>query len=231
MNTLKIGIIIGSIIVIFIVYKLYIKYMGNRIVLKEGPQDAKNLFSIPMDQMKLSQPHKGLSFSTSMWIYVKNWNYRFMQEKTIFNKGGFKLLLGNRMNDLYLEMPVLNSHTPEKILKKDIPLQKWVHIVVSLENRHLDLWLNGKLYNARHLKNLPKIFENKEALFCDNGGFAGYISRVYHYENPLTKGQIISLFRSGPINYNPIIKIKDYFKKLSGSVKFDIKIDADISTD
>ena len=27
------------------------------------------------------------------------------------------------MNDLYLEMPILNSHVPEKILRKNIPLQ------------------------------------------------------------------------------------------------------------
>jgi len=225
MDKVKILTIIGSIILIYFAYKLYIKYFGRRIVLKEEPSDAKTSFNIDISTMKLSQENKGLSFSTSMWIYVKNWNYRFMQEKTIFNKGGFKLLLGNRMNDLYLEMPILNSHTPAKILKKDIPLQKWIHIVVSLENRHLDLWLNGKLYNSRYLKNLPKIFENRETLFCENGGYAGYISRVYHYESPLTKGEIIGLFKSGPINNNPIPKIKNYFKKLGGSIKIDVDVD------
>ena len=228
MDTIKIITIIGTVVVVYIAYKYYVKYFARQIVLQEKPADAKNRFTASSSEMKLSQENKGLSFSTSLWIYIKDWNYRFMQEKTIFNKGGFKLLLGNRMNDLYLEMPILNSHVPEKILRKNIPLQKWIHVVVTLENRHLDIWLNGKLYNSRHLKNLPKIFENKEAVFCDNGGYSGYISRVYHYEMPLSKSEIIKLFKSGPINHNPLIKIKDYFKKLSGSIKIDVDVDASV---
>ena len=47
------------------------------------------------------------------------------------------------MNDLYIEMRLKSQ--PEKILFKDIP-QKWLHIVITLENRSLDLWINGKLY-------------------------------------------------------------------------------------
>ena len=188
------------------------KYIARHIVLQEDPVDAKKKFNISPDKMKLSQAHKGLSFSTSLWIYIKDWNYRFMQEKTVFNRGGFKLLLGNRMNDLYLEMPILNSNVPSRILRKDIPLQKWIHVVVTLENRHLDLWLNGKLYNARHLKNLPKIFENKDTIFLDNDGFSGYLSRVYHYEEPLSKYEVIRLFKAGPINKNPFAKFKNYLK-------------------
>ncbi len=228
MDKLKIISIIVLVVVVYYLYKMYKKYISRHIVLQEDPVDGKKKFNISPDKMKLSQPHKGLSFSTSLWIYIKDWNYRFMQEKTIFNRGGFKLLLGNRMNDLYLEMPILNSSVPSRILRKDIPLQKWIHVVVTLENRHLDLWLNGKLYNARHLKNLPKIFENKDTIFCDNEGYSGYLSRVYHYEEPLTKYEIIRLFKSGPINNNPIGKIKNYFKKLSGSIKIDVDVDANV---
>lgn len=228
MDKLKIITIGCSIFLVYILYKFYKKYIAREIVLQEDPVDAKQELKISPDKMKLSQELKGLSFSTSLWIYVKDWNYRFMQEKTIFNRGGFKLLLGNRMNDLYLEMPILNSNVPARILRKDIPLQKWIHIVVTLENRHLDLWLNGKLYNARHLKNLPKILENNDTIFCENDGYSGYLSRVYHYEEPLTKYEIIRLFKSGPINNNPFNKIKNYFKKLSGSVKINVNVDASV---
>ena len=54
------------------------------------------------------------------------------------------------------------------------------------------------------------------------------ISRVYHYEMPLFKSEIIKLFKSGPVNHNPLIKIKDYFKKLSGSIKIDVDVDASV---
>ena len=229
MDKIKILSSVGIIVAIYIMYKLYVKYTGRRTVLQEDVVDAKESFNVAPTIMKLSQENKGLSFSTSLWIYVKDWNYRFMQEKTIFNRGGFKLLLGNRMNDLYLEMPILNSHNPAKILRKDIPLQKWIHVVVTLENRYLDLWLNGKLYNSRHLTNLPKIFENKDTIFCDNKGFSGYISRVYHYEDPLGKSEVISLFKSGSINNNPIPRIKSYFRSITPKIKLNIDIDVDAS--
>ena len=163
MNWIKIATIVGTILAVYIAYKMYKKYIDTKIVIREEPEDAKKLLSVPNDKMYLSQPLKGLSFSTSFWIFVKDWNYKFMQEKTVFNKGGFKLLLGNRMNDLYMEMP-LNSYFPEKILLKDVPLQKWLHIVITLENRYLDMWVNGELYASRHLENLPKIMEQKPVI-------------------------------------------------------------------
>ena len=75
-----------------------------KIIIREEPEDAVEL-SVPNQDMLLSQEFKGLSFSTSFWIFVKDWNYKYMNDKTVFNKGGFKLLLGNKMNDLYIEMP------------------------------------------------------------------------------------------------------------------------------
>ena len=229
MNWIKIATIVGTILAVYIAYKMYKKYIDTKIVIREEPEDAKKLLSVPNDKMYLSQPLKGLSFSTSFWIFVKDWNYKFMQEKTVFNKGGFKLLLGNRMNDLYMEMPVLNSYFPEKILLKDVPLQKWLHIVITLENRYLDMWVNGELYASRHLENLPKIMEQKPMLFAENGGFSGYISRIYHYEDPLSKYSVRRLFDKGPINNSLFAKLHRKVKGLAGSVKLDVKVSASAS--
>ena len=37
-------------------------------------------------------------------------------------------------------------------------------LYTDLENRYLDLWINGKLYHARYLKNLPLLDEQKDLL-------------------------------------------------------------------
>jgi hypothetical protein len=229
MDFVKIGTIVGSILIVYILYKFYKKYIDTKIIIREEPEDAKLELSVPNEDMLLSQEFKGLSFSTSFWIFVNDWNYKYMTDKVVFNKGGFKLLLGNKMNDLYIEMPVLNSYYPEKILFKDIPLQKWLHIVITLENRSLDLWINGKLYASRHLKNLPKIMEKQPMVFAQNGGFSGYISRIYHFEDPLSKNGVIRLFKKGPINNNPLGKLLRKIKGVAGSVKLDVKVDADVS--
>ena len=227
MNKIVVAIIFA--VGVYVLYKLYKKYIDTKIIIREEPVDATVKHNVKNEDMLLSQPLKGLSFSTSFWIYIKDWNYKFMNEKTIFNKGGFKLLLGNRMNDLYLEMPVLGSFYPEKILYKDIPLQKWIHIVITLENRNLDMWLNGKLYGSKHLKNLPKIFEQNDMIFAENGGFSGYISRIYHYETPLSKTSVVRLFKAGPINNSPIARILRRIKGAAGSVKLNVKVDVSAS--
>ena len=231
MDFAKIGLIAGSILIVYILYKLYKKYIDTKIIIREEPEDAKVELSVPNEDMLLSQALKGLSFSTSFWIFVKDWNYKYMTDKTIFNKGGFKLLLGNKMNDLYIEMPILGSYYPEKILFKDIPLQKWLHIVITLENRSLDLWINGKLYASRHLKNLPKIMEKQPMIFAQNGGFSGYISRIYHFEDPLSKQGIITLFKKGPINNNPIMKLWRKLRGVAGSVKLNVNVDVDANVE
>tara|TARA_B100000963_G_C22637277_1_gene678311 strand:+ start:6242 stop:6937 length:696 start_codon:yes stop_codon:yes gene_type:complete len=231
MDFAKIGLIAGSILIVYILYKLYKKYIDTKIIIREEPEDAKVELSVPNEDMLLSQEFKGLSFSTSFWIFVKDWNYKYMTDKTIFNKGGFKLLLGNKMNDLYIEMPILGSYYPEKILFKDIPLQKWLHIVITLENRSLDLWINGKLYASRHLKNLPKIMEKQPMIFAQNGGFSGYISRIYHFEDPLSKQGIITLFKKGPINNNPIMKLWRKLRGVAGSVKLNVNVDVDANVE
>lgn len=231
---MKIGGFVLIVVVLYFGYKKFLQPDYN--ILSEPVNSAKLLQTIPPEEMTLSQSQKGLSFTTSFWIFLKDWNYKYLNEKIIMDKGGFKLGLGEKLNDLYLEMPIYNSLVPEKITYDDLPLQKWIHICIVLDNRNLDLWLNGKLYGSKYLPNLPKIFEKKDTLFCPDGGFSGFISRIYHYEFPLPKNRVIKNFHSGPINTSYLGQIKNYFMKTLGfdkyaNIKFSVSVDVDTSTD
>ena len=85
------------------------------------------------------------------------------------------------------------------------------------------------VFVANFLKNLPKIMEKQPMVFAQNGGFSGYISRIYHFEDPLSKNGVIRLFKKGPINNNPLGKLLRKIKGVAGSVKLDVKVDADVS--
>ena len=202
---LYIGLLSMVLIVILII--LTIKYFRSFTNIVEFPHDATKKFTAPYKLTKFSQVGQGLNFAQSFWIYVKDWNYRFMNEKFILNKGGFLIYLGAKNNNLYIEIPVLNNTKPERIVYENLPIQKWVNIVVLLENRYLDIWLNGKLYHSRHLENVPDLKPKSDIIYLSNGGFSGYISRIYHYKNNLTKKNIKDIFHSGPINKNPLYKV------------------------
>ena len=236
-------VIFGIVFLIYISYKL-LKWFGpNRSILQEEIGSAKVEKVYKPSQMVLSSPLKGLSFSTSFWIFLKDWNYRYLMDKVIFMKGstdviggtiGLKCGLGESMNDLYVSMPVYGSTAPEKISYEDLPLQKWIHVCIVLENRTLDLWLNGRLYNSKHLPNLPKIKEKEKVTFCPDGGFSGYISRVYHYPYALGKGAVISLYKSGPVNRNKLAQLLKYISDKLGldkyaNMKLSIKIEGGVN--
>lgn len=226
MNYLMILITIVAIILIVIISKkLWDKWNGNSIVIFDMPQDSRILEKIKNDKYMLSQEEKGLSFTTSFWIYIDGWNHKYGQEKIIMNKGGFKVFLSGINNDITVEMPTYNNNNSEFITYRNVPLQKWLNVVIVLENRYLDLWINGKLYHARYLKNLPLLDESLDLLICPNDGFHGWISRFHHWDHPITKNHIKYVFNQGPINKNPFIKLWNYLLSIKPKVKFDVKFD------
>jgi len=213
-----------SLVLIIILLILMIRYFRSFTNIIEFPHDAKKKFTTPHKLTKFSQVGRGLNFTQSFWIYIKDWNYRFMNEKFILNKGGFLIYLGAKNNNLYIEIPVLNSDRPEQIVYENIPVQKWVNIVVLLENRYIDIWLNGKLYHSRHLENVPNLKPKSDIIYLANGGFSGYISRIYHYKHNVSKSKIKDIFRSGPINKNPLYKLILLVKKIFSTNPFNKKL-------
>lgn len=212
----------GIILFIYICYKL-LKWFGpNRSVLQEDIGSAKIERKFKADQMVLSSPLKGLSFSTSFWIFLKDWNYKYLQKKIIFKKGeaGLTCGLGESMNDLYVEIPIYGSLAPQRVSYDDLPLQKWIHVCIVLDNRTLDLWLNGRLYNSKHLPNLPKIKEKEKVVFTPKGGYSGFISRIYHYPYPLGKGAVVRLYNAGPVNKNKLAQLLKYLSDKLGLDKY-----------
>ena len=211
---IKITIGLACGIVAIIVLILIIKYFRNFKSISEFPRNAQNQFKISHKLLPFSQPKKGMSFTHSFWIYIKDWNYKFMTEKNILEKGGLMVYLGSKNNNLYIEVPVLNSTRPERIVYENLPVQKWINVVILMENRHLDVWLNGKLYHSRYLANIPDFKPKKDAVYLRNGGFSGFISRIYHYDENISKKRIRALFLSGPINNNPLYKLYLLISKL-----------------
>ena len=41
----------------------------------------------------------------------------------------------------------------------DITLQEWNNIVITIDNREFDVYINGELYGSLNLKNVPLIFK------------------------------------------------------------------------
>jgi len=81
---------------------------------------------------------------------------------------------------------------------KMIPLQKWVHVIVSVYNQVVDIYIDGQLASSCVLKGFPAISTDDVDITPD-GGFSGQISRVSFSNTAMTVPKALSLYYDGPV--------------------------------
>ena len=85
----------------------------------------------------------------------------------------------------------------EEILIPDIPLNKWVNIIIRCKNTTLDVYVNGTIARSINLIGTPK--QNYGDVYVAmNGGFNGYISNLWYYNYALGTAAIQKISEKGP---------------------------------
>jgi len=80
---------------------------------------------------------------------------------------------------------------------KDVPLQRWNNICVSIWNQSVDVYLNGKLVRSCVMHEYP-VPSSGDIYIGHKDGFNGYISTVNYYPTILTPEEIYSIYAKGP---------------------------------
>ena len=79
----------------------------------------------------------------------------------------------------------------------DIPIHKWINLIIRLENRNLDVYINGTIVARHELSSVPR--QNTEKLYVNQGGgFSGLISALRYYNRAITTTEIQDIISSGP---------------------------------
>jgi len=154
----------------------------------------------------------GIEFTWSVWIYINNLNDSGTTPtyKHIFSKGNSDLqnngmISPNNAPGLYIapnsNTLVLMMNTfdviNEEILVPDIPLNKWVNVIIRCQNTTLDVYVNGTIARSVDLVGIPK--QNYGDVFVAmNGGFDGYVSNLWYYNYALGTAAIQKLTTNGP---------------------------------
>ena len=85
----------------------------------------------------------------------------------------------------------------DRCLLKEVPLQKWVHIVVSVYNNTCDIYLDGKLGSSCVLKGFPQLNQG-DLHVAPDGGFAGRLANVTAISMALNQDDVYAIYRRGP---------------------------------
>ena len=192
----------------------------------DGMVDAKQLIVIPQDpdsegSVTISRSvnaTEGIEFTWSVWIYIDDLTYNTGRYRCIFYKGndyaknpdaetqGLNfpnnspgLYIAPNTNDLVIMMNTFNVIN-EEITVNDIPLNKWVNVIIRCENNTLDVYINGSIIKSHHLHGVPK--QNYGDVYvAANGGFSGNISNLWYYNYALGVTEIAKIAGDGPNTY------------------------------
>ena len=85
----------------------------------------------------------------------------------------------------------------EMLTINNIPHKKWSNVIIRIQNRILDVYVNGVLTNRKDLEYIPR--QNYGSIFvCQSGGFAGKLSDLRYHDSALNVFQINQIVTAGP---------------------------------
>ena len=79
----------------------------------------------------------------------------------------------------------------------NVPINKWFNTSIRVENRVMDLYINGTLTKRKDFASIPR--QNfSDVYVCQNGGFAGKLSDLRYFNKSLNVFEINAIVNSGP---------------------------------
>lgn len=201
------------------------------------PQDPKKGNSVTIHRS--NNEKEGIEFTWSVWLKRDSIEDSTVKYSHIFSKGNFipeadgSSKMGNApgvyfetkfgtntldssTNELAIFMETIepnattmNSIT-EEIKIEDVPLKRWFHLAIRVQNKIMDVYINGTVAKRVTFSNVPK--QNYGDIHVSkNGGFNGQISDLRYFNSALNVFQIMNLVNSGPnLRSNDADKNRDY---------------------
>jgi hypothetical protein len=171
------------------------------------PQDPTTSGSKPINR-SVNGPN-GIEFTWSVWVFIDDTPSSIYRH--IFSKGNANVVPETGLNfpnnapGLYI-MPntnalkvIMNTYNDinEEVIVNDIPLNKWVNVIIACKNTALDIYINGTITKSMELSGVPK--QNYgDVNIALNGGFSGYISNLWYYDYALGTAAVYNLVKNGP---------------------------------
>ena len=167
------------------------------------------------------------NFAYSMWFYINDWNYRYGEPKVVLGRMGAKsipgggsldgvtgldpcpaVILGATENDVTIALGCYPGANQEPTTAgsntilhtcgvSNVPIQKWVNLLITTYGRTLDVYIDGKLVRTCLLPGVASINNNADIYVTPNGGFNGWTSKIQYYPNSLNPQDAWNIYLQG----------------------------------
>jgi hypothetical protein len=197
------SIAIGVVVLVLII--LIIRWIMGDSTKLSGLTDAKKVTKISAQDLA---QNNASNYAYSVWFYVDDWSYRYGEPKIILGRLDSDLnpspsiTLGAIENNLQIETTVYPSSQSSTGTKNtcnvaNVPIQKWVNVIVSLYGRTMDVYIDGKLVRTCVLPGVAKIANNAPVYVTPLGGFSGYTANIHYYADALNPQEAYNIYRMG----------------------------------
>jgi len=84
-----------------------------------------------------------------------------------------------------------------KAVISNIPIQKWVNLIISVYGRTMDTYIDGKLVKTSLLPGVASVNNNANIYVTPKGGFDGWTSKLEYYPNSLNPQEAWNIYTKG----------------------------------
>jgi hypothetical protein len=167
------------------------------------------------------------NFAYSVWFYVNDWNYRYGEPKVIFGRMGAMsppgqgsvqgltgldpcpaVVLGAIENNIAISLGCYPGADQEPTTPggktvihtcgvANIPIQKWVNLIMNVYGRTMDIYIDGKLVRTCLLPGIASVNNNANIHVTPLGGFDGWTSKLQYFPNSINPQDAWNIYAKG----------------------------------
>jgi len=172
------------------------------------------------------------NFAYSIWFYINNWNYRYGESKVIFGRMGAvsgqnagsvpgingmdpcpAVVLGAVENNVSVSLGCYPGADQQPTTPggntvvhtcsvSNVPIQKWVNLIVSVYGRSMDIYIDGKLVRTCLLPGVASVNNNANVYVTPSGGFEGWTSKFQYFPSSMNPQQAWNIYTRGYSNWS-----------------------------
>jgi len=227
-SNLGLVVVVGILFIVIVYVIIYILKQYNDTSLKTVTM-VKKPIKVPSDRLLNISEDAGLprlnyvngkEFSYSFWIYVdgdnnQNTSYRKfilgrMESSDSVEHASPLFELDSVSNKFFVKLSTSsnNSEHQDSLEIKYFPLQRWVNVVLVVDNNFVQLFLDGELREVKDLSNhsqessivktpVGNLYIGSSA---NKPSFNGYISKVQAFNYAVTIDHAKVIYKAGPLH-------------------------------
>ena len=188
--------ILGIVIILVLAWYIYNRYFSGVNTLTTGQVSLNTATPItPVAVSQLTYPN-ATRYAYGVWIYVNSWNTN--ATKVIFSRNKDMIVYLDKMTGTLNCIISPTNNNPDAItqngsnqsvvinITNNFPLQKWVYIVINIDNTIVDVYLDGKMVKSLQIAQVAP--DTTSPLYLGNGydAVVTYLQRWSYALDPQT---------------------------------------------